>query len=144
MMTQALALAVGISRADAWLRRLMDAQLGAVHGLGYTDFLVLAEISSVVGQRMRSVDLAKRLMLTPSGVTRALIPLEKIGLIARRAHDRDARAAYVSLTPAGHKRLAEALPTAERIVGEAFDAALTPAAQLTVLGFFERLGYAGA
>ncbi|HEY8315117.1 MAG TPA: MarR family transcriptional regulator [Candidatus Baltobacteraceae bacterium] len=120
----------------------MDAELGAVHGIGYTDFLILAEISSVVGHRLRAVDLAKRLMLTPSGVTRALGPLSKIGLVQRAAHDRDARASYVSLTADGERKLAETLPTAERIVAEAFDSALTPAARLTVLGFFERLGYA--
>ncbi|HEY8297199.1 MAG TPA: MarR family transcriptional regulator [Candidatus Baltobacteraceae bacterium] len=142
MITQNLALAIGISRADAWIRRRLEAAVGGAHGIGYTDFLILFEISSVIGGRIRAVDLAKRLLLTPSGITRALIPLEKLGLIHRTRHERDARSTYITLTESGKQRLAETLETAERTISEAFDFEQTPAARLTVLGFFERLGYA--
>jgi DNA-binding MarR family transcriptional regulator len=68
--------------------------------------------------RLRRVDLATAVGLTPSAVTRALIPLEKIGLIRRQADSRDARVGYAVLTPAGGRRVEEAMETVELISNE--------------------------
>jgi DNA-binding MarR family transcriptional regulator len=138
MISEEIALAMGLGRAEAMLRRRMDG-LGA--GIGYRDFLLLHELYTVQGERLRLSDLAKRLMLTPSGVTRALLPLEKTGLVERVKNERDARSSYVGLTRAGHEKIAEAIPAAERIVSETFDRALSPADRVTLVSFFERLGY---
>ncbi len=91
MLTENTVLALGLSRSEAALRRRLEGPLGGGHGIGYTDFLIMAELSSVHGRRLRAVDLAKRLMLSPSGITRAVLPLEKIGLVTRIAHERDGR-----------------------------------------------------
>ncbi|MDQ2662426.1 MAG: MarR family transcriptional regulator [Candidatus Eremiobacteraeota bacterium] len=138
MLTERLAFALGLNRAHAELKRRMDARLG---GIGYTDFLLLTELSNVQGGRLRAVDLANRLLVTPSGVTRAVLPLEKIGLVARERHERDARATHIVLTPIGRKVVESATEQAERIVEDAFDFALTANTRLALLGFFERLGY---
>jgi DNA-binding MarR family transcriptional regulator len=50
---------------------------------------------------MKRVDLARRLMLTPSGVTRLLEGLERAGLVERAACDSDLRVTYAQLTDAG-------------------------------------------
>src|SRR5579864_853469 len=108
MLTDDVALALGIARADTLIRKRLEGPLGGGHGIGYTDFIILAELASVVEGRLRPVDLANRLLLTPSGVTRAVLPLAKIGLVERESHERDARASYVAITQAGRDRLGEA------------------------------------
>ena len=140
MLTENVSLAVGISRAEAGLRKRLDGPLGGGHGLGFTDFQILTELDAVQGGRLRSGDLAARLMLTPSGVTRAVLPLEKIGLLQRQPDERDARATYICLTDAGRERVTQASETVERVVAQALDA-LTRSDRLTLLGVFERLGY---
>jgi DNA-binding MarR family transcriptional regulator len=54
---------------------------------------------------MRRVDLARRLLLTPSGVTRLLDRLEGAGLVERRVSDVDLRVTYAQLTADGAAKL---------------------------------------
>lgn len=68
---------------------------------------------------MRRVDLAERLGLTASGVTRTLLPLEKLGLVARQPDPRDARVGYASITLAGGALLANAMVSVELLAREA-------------------------
>jgi DNA-binding MarR family transcriptional regulator len=89
----------------------MDARLGAMHGIGFGDYLLLEAIAAG-GGRQKPTDLARALHLTPSGVTRALIPLEKIGLVRRERTDRDARVSYAVLTGASEALLNHARTTA--------------------------------
>ncbi len=138
MIPENVALALGLSRVDAWLRKRIEPVLP---GIGYTDFIILSELDSVVGRRLRPVDLANRLMLTPSGVTRAIIPLEKIGLVERTLHERDARASYVAITQAGMDRLDEAMDGVERVVNETLASSITRTDRIALLGLFERLAY---
>ena len=55
------------------------------------------------------MDLAERLGLTASGVTRSLIPLEKLGLVARQPDPRDARVGYATVTAPGRELFGHAL-----------------------------------
>ena len=104
-----------LARASAALTRKMDNILGSVHGLSFGDFTLLLHLSQAPNGRLRRVDLADKVGLTASGVTRSLIPLEKIGLVAREADSRDARVGYAVLTPTGQKLLKNALPSAQNI-----------------------------
>jgi DNA-binding MarR family transcriptional regulator len=72
------------------------------------------------------VDLAERVGLTASAVTRILIPLEKIGLVARQPDPRDARVSYAVLTAAGRRVLKESLETAALIAEDALGADPVP------------------
>jgi DNA-binding MarR family transcriptional regulator len=138
VLTENVAIALGVARIDAWLRKRVEAVLP---GIGFTDFVILNELASVVGGRLRPVDLANRLQLTPSGITRALLPLAKIGLVERTSHERDARATLVSITNAGRNRLEEALDVVDRVVGETLASSITRTDRIALLGLFERLGY---
>lgn len=138
MLTENVAIALGVARIDAWLRKRVESRLP---GIGFTDFVILNELASVVGGRLRPVDLANRLQLTPSGVTRAVLPLEKIGLVERSSHERDARASYVSITEPGRERLEQALDEVDRAVGETLASTVTRTDRIALLGLFERLGY---
>ena len=100
-MTTALDTILSLSRARAHVVRELDAELGAFHGLSLNDLALLLELRDASDHKLRRVDLANRLGVTPSGVARQLAPLERIGLVGREPHARDARLALVVLTDAG-------------------------------------------
>ncbi|MFZ1881882.1 MAG: MarR family transcriptional regulator [Gaiellaceae bacterium] len=83
------------------------------HGISLADLAILRELRSAPDGKLRRSELAQRLGVTPSGVARQLGPLERIGLVDRESHDRDARLALVVLTDAGTRVADEALETAE-------------------------------
>jgi DNA-binding MarR family transcriptional regulator len=92
-------------RAYASTTRMLSASLQAEHGLTINDYEALQVLVRADGRRMRRVDLARRLLLTPSGVTRLLEGLESAGLVERAACDADLRVTYAQLTDAGAQRL---------------------------------------
>src|SRR5688572_1388021 len=60
--------------------------------------------------RLGRIELAKRLHVSASTVTRMTLPLEKLGMVGRQSDPRDARLAYVVLgCAATPERLAESL-----------------------------------
>jgi len=102
------------SALDAWVRllrghasvtRAMSAELVAEHGLTINDYEALLHLSRAEEGRMRRVDLAEKLILTASGVTRLLDGLERAGLVERAACANDRRVTYAVLTDAGRARL---------------------------------------
>jgi DNA-binding MarR family transcriptional regulator len=95
-------------RAQAVTTRLLSASLQSDHGLTINDYEALLVLSSAPDQRLKRVDLARRLLLTPSGITRLLEGLEASGLVERTACPSDLRVAYAQLTDEGRKTLGEA------------------------------------
>src|SRR5215831_9550338 len=106
---------LGIRRAVALWEARVDAQLGSAHGLGLSDFAALHHLLEAPGGRLRRVDLARALALTPSGVTRLLGPLERRGIVARELDGNDARATYAVLTRSGKTLVKNAATTVEAI-----------------------------
>ena len=111
---------VQVIRTNGAIARRFERALGGLHGLSLGDLVLLHELGRAPGGRLRRVELAQRLSMSPSGVTRALIPLERIGLVARERDPRDARVGYAALTETGQTRLAEALATAEAVGEDMF------------------------
>lgn len=106
-----------LSRVQAIVSRAFDRGLGG--GLGFTDFVILYYLSQAPGEKMRRIDLANKVALSASGVTRLLLPMEKIGLVEREASTEDARVSYVKLAPGGKRLLEERIERADRF-GEEF------------------------
>jgi DNA-binding MarR family transcriptional regulator len=92
-------------RAHASTTRLLSASLQAEHGLTINDYEALYVLSRAEDRRMRRVDLAHRLLLTPSGVTRLLEGLERCGFVERATCASDLRVTYAQLTDAGAEKL---------------------------------------
>ncbi len=111
----ALDFCLRLARAQAVLVRRLDGSLGNVHGISFSDFQLLHYLSRAAGERLRRTDLAERLALTASGVTRALLPLEKIGLVERQPDPRDARVGFAALTATGRELLVNASDTAKMV-----------------------------
>ena len=95
-------------RAHAATTRRFNAQLVADHGLTINDYEVLLHLSRADGRRLRRVDLAERVLLTPSGITRLLEGLEQCGYVERASCASDARVTYAQLTDDGYAKLREA------------------------------------
>jgi DNA-binding MarR family transcriptional regulator len=92
-------------RAHASTTRLLSAELQSDHGLTLNDFEALYVLSRAEGGRLKRVELAQRLLLSPSGITRLLEGLERARLCRRTTCPTDLRVAYAELTPEGRERL---------------------------------------
>jgi DNA-binding MarR family transcriptional regulator len=106
---------IALSRIQTVISRKMDAKLG---GLGFSDLLILYTLSVAPDKRMRRIDLAEAIGLTASGITRLLLPMEKIGLVRREAHSGDARVSYVAIAPGGETKLRDAIERAEQFCSD--------------------------
>jgi DNA-binding MarR family transcriptional regulator len=96
---------VSFLRAHSAITRQLDRELVQEHGLTINDYEVLLHLSRAEGGRLRRVDLAGRVLLTPSGITRLLDGLERAGLVCKAACASDARVVYAELTDEGSRRL---------------------------------------
>jgi DNA-binding MarR family transcriptional regulator len=143
-MTPYLDACLRLARAQALMVKRFDNQLGRLHGLSFADFLLLQQLGSAPGGRMRRVDLAAALGLTASGVTRSLGPLERIGLVEREPDPRDARVAYAALTDAGRERLQHAEKAAGQLAATLLGGEEWAAGEVASLaGYLTRLGGTG-
>ena len=128
---------LGIRRTVSLWQNRIDAELGAIHGLSLSDLAALHHLAEAPSGRLRRVDLAHRLALTPSGVTRLLGPLERRRIVSREEDGHDARATYAMLTPSGKQLVKEATATltalAESILGSLPDRDRAAFAKLATL-----------
>jgi DNA-binding MarR family transcriptional regulator len=92
-------------RGHAAVTRQLSAELAAEHGLTLNDYEALLHLAHAEGGRLRRIDLADRLLLTASGVTRLLGGLEQAGLVEKGLCSADARVTYAVLTDAGLAKL---------------------------------------
>lgn len=88
----------------------LDAEMVETHGIDMGDYGVLVHLSEAADERMRMCDLAGRLHLSPSGLTRRIDGLVREGLVARAPAADDRRVSLAVLTPAGRRKLEEAAP----------------------------------
>lgn len=98
-------------RAASLIEERLSGPLSAIHGLAMNEVLLLLHLANAPQNRLPRVELSRRLHVSASTVTRMAAPLEKIGLLAREADARDARLAFVVLTPTGQTRIAEVRTT---------------------------------
>ncbi|MCC5968732.1 MAG: MarR family transcriptional regulator [Pararhodobacter sp.] len=105
--------------ADEFHARL-SGEFGAVHGLSVNEFFLLMHLERATSQRLPRVELAKRMHVSGSTVTRMVAPMEKTGLVAREVDAHDARFAFVAITRAGQTKLSEARATFEKQAGYLF------------------------
>ena len=130
--TAALA-ALRLFQASARFEEKFNSALGSIHGLSLKDALLLRYVADAEGGRLSRIELAKLLSVSPSTVTRTTAPLEKRGFLGRESHPHDARFAYVVLTKAGKRAVADAQATFERLSAEIFRDRWKPA-EIETLG----------
>jgi len=112
-------------RAHATIVRRLEAELLQEHDLPLASYDVLVQLSEAPDRRLRMTELADRVLLSRSGLTRLVDRLVREGLVAREAYAQDARGTLAVLTDAGLDRLRDAWPTHLRGVVEHVTGRLT-------------------
>ena len=130
---------VRLLHAHGSLVREVEAQLLAEHGLSANDFETLLHLSHAEHGAMRRIDLAERLRLTPSGVTRLLDGLEHAGLTDRGGCPTDARVTYAVITDEGRRVLRRAARTHAAACDELIGSHLSPGEADELAGLLGRL-----
>lgn len=98
-------------RAHASIIRRLEHDLVAEHGLPLASYDVLLQLAESPQRRLRMTDLADRVLLSRSGLTRLVDRLAAEGLVQRESCPSDARGTFTVLTEAGLDRLRETAPT---------------------------------
>ena len=128
----------GLVEVFADVHASLEAELVEGFDIREGDYGVLVNLSEAPDHRLRMCDLALRLHLSPSGLTRRLDGLVRQGLVAREPSAQDRRVTLAALTDAGFATLEAAAPvhvdgvrrhfignlsrTQIRQIGTAFDA----------------------
>jgi DNA-binding MarR family transcriptional regulator len=139
-----LAAWVAFLRSHAAITRELSVQLQREHGLTLNDYEVLLHLSHAENGMLRRVDLAERVVLTASGITRLLDGLERAGYVAKETCASDARVSYAKLTAAGEAKLAQAAKTHLRGIDELFLARYSGSELATLAELLSRLPVTGS
>jgi DNA-binding MarR family transcriptional regulator len=96
--------------AHAHLSARLNRELQASSGLSLSDYDVLVHLTDVPEGRLRAFELGEGLQWEKSRVSRQVGRMAERGLVAKEATPEDGRGAYVAITPAGSRAIAEAAP----------------------------------
>jgi len=119
---------------DAWqallhthhqLTNTLDAELRSEHCLSLGDYDVLVRLARAPERSLRMAELAQRVMISPSGLTRVVDGLVKEGLVERQRGGADARVVLAQLTDKGRDRVRKAAQTHLQGIRQHFTARLT-------------------
>ena len=112
-------------RASALIDERFTAALSALHGVSLREVMLMLYVKNAPGSKLSRIELAKKLCISPSTVTRATKPLEKIGLVERKSNTRDARYSYVGLTTSGNRLLKYAEKSLDQLSQDFLSATLS-------------------
>jgi DNA-binding MarR family transcriptional regulator len=115
---------VALLQAHATLVRRLGAAMEEETGLALADYDVLAQLAKAAGE-LRMTELAARVLISRSAMTRRVTRLVDEGLVRRADADADGRGVVVSLTDAGVARLAASAPAHARGISKLFVARLS-------------------
>ncbi len=105
-------------RAATKTTNRLDGSLASIKGISFSEYQLLSALEQRPGMVSTRVDLAAEVGLTPSGVTRALKPLEKLGFVNTVKDVRDARRSLATLTAAGIELVQDAAGVVADTVAE--------------------------
>lgn len=112
-------------QVHAGLVPLIDREVRAGTGLPLAWYDLLLELSSASEGRLRMSELAERVVLSRTRVSRLVDELDRAGLVCRVDNPDDRRSAYCLLTEAGLRRFKAAAPIYLAAIESRFAAALT-------------------
>jgi len=121
---EALATWRAFLRAHSGMLRRISADLAEAGLPPLPWYDVLAALRDAPDHRLRQVELAERVLLSHSGLSRLLDRVEKAGLAERVTCPGDRRSFHVELTDEGEEMLAQMWPVYARGIAEDFLPAL--------------------
>ena len=104
---------INLSTINTIISKKLDNSLGNIHGISFSEYIILSHLNKIPNKTMRRIDLAQQVGLSASGITRAIAPMEKIGLLEKKQNERDARVSLIKISSAGERILKEASATLE-------------------------------
>lgn len=125
--------------AHAAATRALEREAGTRLGLPLGEHHLLVQLARAPEMGVRPTDLAKRSLLTKSGLTRAIDRLVDDGLVERRVCPSDGRSYYVALTRRGRRVVMRAAPGHVRSIAAHFADLLSPSERETVTSVMERI-----
>ncbi len=128
-------------RAHAAVTRRLESDLVG-SPLSLAEFDVLATIVNAPEGTLRMKDLAERVLLTKSGITRLVDRLVERGFVARHACAADRRGQYAALTDEGREAFQQARRVHLPSVASAFSAHLDGTERDTITAALERVASA--
>lgn len=90
------------------LERRLSTALSNIRGISFSEYRLISRLATQFDGSATRVDLAQAVGLTPSAITRALIPLEKMGYVSTEKSARDARRSLAVLTASGKELAGDA------------------------------------
>jgi DNA-binding MarR family transcriptional regulator len=108
----------GMLRVHSAVFRELDRQLLAEHGYGVDAYGVMITLVTAPVRRLPIGELGLQRNLSPSGISRSVDRLTKLGLVERATNPDDGRSLLVGLTAHGLRRLREAQVTHHRVARE--------------------------
>ena len=105
--------------------RRLDADLQEAHGITFGEYDVLLRLARAPGHALRMGDLAERVLLSASGITRLVERMITKGLVEREVDPSDRRAALATLTDAGLQLVRLAARTHVRGIRQRFSGRLS-------------------
>lgn len=118
-MTTNVELLLNLSALHRNVFKNIDRHL-SVHGISFSEFLVMYELSLATNRTVRRVDLAESVGMSASGITRLLNPMEKLKIVEKEQSARDARVSFVKLSDAGSVLLDDAIKSVEQAAESIF------------------------
>jgi len=112
-MPQNKELIITLATLQSHLLKKIDQNL-SVHGISFTEFLVLHHLHGAPSMTMRRIDLAESIGLSASGITRLVNPMQKNHLVQKEANARDARVSLVQLSETGEELYGYAMVSFEQ------------------------------
>jgi len=106
--------------AHAGVTRRLERELSDAGGLTLSELDVLIALQRADGNSLRLTDLATRVLLTKSGITRLVDRLEEMGLVERRPCPVDRRVLHAGLTAKGREAHRRTIGVHLRSVAAAF------------------------
>lgn len=119
-MDQNLELVFKISSLYTKMIKSLDSQL-SIHGITFSEFMVMYQLNSTPTKTMRRIDIAEKVGMSASGITRLLNPMEKLNIVQKEVSPRDARVSFVKLTTAGEEVFSNALQSVSYTARELFE-----------------------
>jgi DNA-binding MarR family transcriptional regulator len=115
-----------VFQAQTLVGRALEKVMKQEFGLPLADYEVLSRLAEVPeGERVRMQELARKVLLSKSGLSQLFTKLQRRGLVERRGDPENLRVTYATITAEGREALERARPTFRDEVHRLFSGCLS-------------------
>lgn len=118
---------------------VVDRDIQVAGGLPLNHYDVLIELHEAPDKRLRLFELAERVVLSRSSITRLVDALEGQALLQRQTDPKDRRGSYAVITEQGEQALSDSWPLYSAAIMQHFGHYLTDEEAATIAQAFSRI-----